>query len=42
MATSIKADMAGYNMHIAVYTEPHLIVAHEATNIVSDKVQLSL
>jgi len=41
MATSTKAGMVGYNVQTVVDTEHHLIVAHEVTNIVSDKVQLS-
>lgn len=41
MATSTKAGMVGYNVQTVVDTEHHLIVAHEVTNIVSDKVQLT-
>ena len=41
MATSTKAGMVGYNVQTVVDTENHLIVAHEVTNIVSDKVQLT-
>ena len=41
MATSTKAGMVGYNVQVAVDTEHHLIAAHDVTNIVSDKVQLS-
>jgi len=41
MATSKKAGMVGYNVQTVVDTEHHLIVAHEVTNIVSDKVQLT-
>ena len=33
--------MVGYNVQTVVDTEHHLIVAHEVTNIVSDKVQLT-
>jgi len=41
MATSKKAGMVGYNVQTVVDTEHHLIVAHEVTNIVSDKVLLT-
>ena len=41
MATSTKAGMVGYNVQTVVDTEHHMIVAHEVTNIVSDKVQLT-
>lgn len=41
MATSMKVGMVGYNVQSAVDTEHHLIIAHEVTNITSDKVQLS-
>jgi len=41
MATSTKAGMVGYNVQTVVDTEHHLIVAHEVTNIVSDKVLLT-
>ena len=41
MATSTKAGMVGYNVQTVVDIEHHLIVAHEVTNIVSDKVQLT-
>ena len=41
MATSRKAGMVGYNVQTVVDTEHHMIVAHEVTNIVSDKLLLS-
>ena len=41
MATSTKAGMVGYNVQTVVDTEHHLIVTHEVTNIVSDKVLLT-
>ena len=41
MATSTKAGMVGYNVQTAVDTEHHLIVAHDVTNIVTDKALLS-
>lgn len=41
MATSTKAGMVGYNVQTVVDTEHHMIVAHEVTNIVSDKLLLS-
>jgi BMFP domain-containing protein YqiC len=42
MATSGKGTgIVGYNVQIAVYAEHHLIVAHEATNIGSDRAQLT-
>ena len=41
MATSRKAGMVGYNVQTVVDTEHHLIVAHEVTNIVSDKLLLT-
>ena len=41
MATSHDIGMVGYNVQSAVDTENHLIVSHEVSNIVSDKVHLS-
>lgn len=41
MATSTKAGMVGYNVQTVVDTEYHMIVAHEVTNIVSDKLLLT-
>ncbi len=41
MATSHDIGMVGYNVQSAVDTEHHLIVSHEVTNVVSDKVHLS-
>ena len=41
MATSHDIGMVGYNMQSAVDTEHHLIVSHEVTNVVSDRVLLS-
>lgn len=41
MATSRKAGMVGYNVQTVVDTDHHLIVAHEVTNIVSDKLLLT-
>lgn len=41
MATSTKAGMVGYNVQTVVDTKHHMIVAHEVTNTVSDKVLLS-
>lgn len=41
MATSHDVGMVGYNVQSAVDTEHHLIVSHEVTNIVSDRVLLS-
>jgi hypothetical protein len=41
MATSGKeTGIAGYNVQIAVDTQPHLIVAHDVTNVGSDRHQL--
>ena len=31
----------GYNVQVAVETEHHLIVAHEVTNVGSDRTQLA-
>lgn len=41
MATSHDIGMVGYNVQSAVDTEHHLIVSHEVSNIVSDKLHLS-
>jgi len=42
MATSGRGTgMVGYNVQVAVDTEHHIIVAHEVTNIGSDRAQLS-
>lgn len=41
MATSHDIGMVGYNVQSAVDTEYHLIVSHEVTNLVSDKMHLS-
>ena len=41
MATSRKAGVVGYNVQTVVDTEHHMIVAHEVTNIVSDKLLLT-
>jgi len=42
MATSAKGSgMVAYNVQVAVDAKHHLIVAHEVTNIGSDKAQLS-
>src|SRR6478735_5682001 len=42
MATSGKdTGIVGYNVQIAVDTQHHLIVAHEVTNVGSDRHQLS-
>ncbi|GJL90941.1 MAG: transposase [Hyphococcus sp.] len=41
MATSHDIGMVGYNVQSAVDTEHDLIVSHEVSNIVSDKVHLS-
>jgi transposase len=42
MATSgRRAGVVGYNVQVAVETEHHLIVAHEVTNVGSDRSQLA-
>ena len=41
MATSTSRGMVGYNVQTAVEPEHHLIVAHEVTNIGSDRRQLA-
>ncbi len=41
MATSTSRGMVGYNVQTAVETQHHLIVAHEVTNIGTDRSQLS-
>ena len=42
MATSGRGTgMVGYNVQVAVDTEHHIIVAHEVTNVGSDRAQLS-
>lgn len=41
MATSTSRGLVGYNVQTAVDTEHHLIVAHEVTNIGSDRSQLA-
>ena len=42
MATSARGSgVVGYNVQAAVDTEHHLIVAHEVTNVGTDKSQLS-
>jgi len=42
MATSMRGSgVVGYNMQAAVDTEHHLIVAHDVTNTVTDRRQLS-
>lgn len=41
MATSTSRGLVGYNVQTAVETEHHLIVAHEVTNIGSDRRQLA-
>jgi transposase len=42
MATSGRGSgVVGYNVQVAVETEHHLIVAHEVTNVGSDRAQLS-
>ncbi|OIQ92639.1 transposase DDE domain protein [mine drainage metagenome] len=41
MATSTSRGLVGYNVQTAVDTKHHLIVAHEVTNIGSDRSQLT-
>lgn len=41
MATSTSRGLVGYNVQTAVDTKYHLIVAHEVTNIGSDRSQLA-
>ncbi|WP_310447721.1 IS1182 family transposase [Thiobacillus sp.] len=41
MATSTSRGLVGYNVQTAVETEHHLIVAHEVTNVGSDRRQLA-
>src|SRR4051794_38373303 len=41
MATSGRSGMVGYNVQVAVDTTNHLIVAHEVTNVGTDKSQLA-
>jgi len=42
MATSGRGSgVVGYNVHVAVETEHHLIVTHEVTNVGSDRSQLA-
>ena len=42
MATSGKGTgIVGYNMQIAVDAEHHLIVAHDMTNVGTDRAQLT-
>src|SRR5437763_10648604 len=42
MATSGRGSgVVGYNVQVAVDTEHHLIIAHEVTNIGSDRAQLA-
>lgn len=40
MATSTSRGLVGYNVQTAVEPRHHLIVAHEVTNVVSDRRQL--
>ena len=42
MATSGRSSgVVGYNVQVAVDTEHHLIVAHEVTNVGTDRSQLA-
>jgi transposase len=42
MATSGRGSgVVGYNVHVAVDTEHHLIITHEVTNVGSDRAQLA-
>ena len=42
MATSGKGTgIVGYNVQLAVDAEHHMIVAHDVTNVGSDRAQLS-